>query len=206
MPLLGSRVGCSFHGHSTPEAALLLSWLPVATTSMDCRDLPGGVSNQKPWMWGLGGGRYKICIFRFPPIQGYPTLGVVKYAVCRIKCFAPRRGYLTVGVTKYAVFRNTCFLPEGALMVGVTKYAVFRNKCFLRQNPNKFKLLRNSWFILACALWPPCGSVTGTLVEWQSLKQRLLFIWGSGVGVTKYAVFCNRGCLPTRFCDNLRCT
>ena len=40
-------------------------------------------------------------------------------------------------------------------MVGVTKYAVFRNKCFLRQDPIKFKLLRNSWFILACALWPP---------------------------------------------------
>ena len=64
-------------------------------------------------VWVVGVTKYAV--FRFPPIQGYPTVGVAKYAVCRIKCFAPRRGYLTVGVTKYAVFRNTCFLPEGAI-------------------------------------------------------------------------------------------
>ena len=45
-------------------------------------------------VWVVGVTKYAV--FRFPPIQGYPTVGVAKYAVCRIKCFAPRRGYLTV--------------------------------------------------------------------------------------------------------------
>ena len=65
VPLLGSRVGLySFHGHSTPEVACYCYGSPLRQLiSMDCRDLPGGVSNQKPWIWSLGGGRYKICSF-----------------------------------------------------------------------------------------------------------------------------------------------
>ena len=41
-------------------------------------------------VWVVGVTKYAV--FRFPPIQGYPTVGVAKYADCRIKCFAPRRG------------------------------------------------------------------------------------------------------------------
>ena len=67
-------------------------------------------------------------------------------------------------------------------MVGVTKYAVFRNKCFLRQNPINNEVQAVTEFVVYPSVCPlaPCGRVTGTLVEWQSLKQWLLFIWGSG--------------------------
>ena len=106
-------------------------------------------------VWVVGVTKYAV--FRFPPIQGYPKVGVAKYAVyLSYQVFCSQKGLSDCGRYKICRISYHVFPPRrGYPTVGVTKYCIFRNKCFLRQNPIKFKLLRNSWFILACALWPP---------------------------------------------------